>query len=46
MRALVAAGSQIASIGYDQTSDVGESLDKAEQLIFRISQRGGDGDSL
>ncbi|MDD2202116.1 MAG: replicative DNA helicase [Firmicutes bacterium] len=43
MRALVAAGSQIASIGYDQTSDVGESLDKAEQLIFRISQRGETG---
>ena len=43
MRALVTAGSQIASIGYDQTADVPESLDKAEQLIFRISQSGETG---
>ncbi|OPZ64988.1 MAG: Replicative DNA helicase [Firmicutes bacterium ADurb.Bin506] len=40
MRSLVSAGATIAQLGYDPSSEVDETLDKAEQLIFRIAQRG------
>jgi len=40
LRALVSAGATIAQLGYDPSSEVDESLDRAEQLIFRIAQRG------
>ncbi|MCR4425849.1 MAG: replicative DNA helicase, partial [Firmicutes bacterium] len=43
LRSLVAAGTQIVSIGYEGSSEVEESLDQAEQLIFRIAQRGETG---
>lgn len=43
LRSLVAAGSEIAALGYDPASEVDDSLDKAEQLIFRIAQRGQTG---
>lgn len=37
LRALVKAGTQIASLGYGPHDDVEAALDEAEQLIFRIS---------
>jgi len=40
LRSLVNAGAQIAALGYDPSSEVDVALDKAEQLVFRISQRG------
>ncbi|MEA4882804.1 MAG: replicative DNA helicase [Clostridia bacterium] len=43
LRALVAAGTEIAGMGYDSAAEVGVALDRAEQLIFRISQRGETG---
>ncbi len=43
LRALVAAGAEIAALGYDVSADVDNSLDKAEQLIFRIAQSGETG---
>lgn len=38
LRALVKAGTQIASLGYSSQGDVESALDEAEQLIFRISE--------
>ncbi len=40
LRGLIQAGAQIQAIGYDNPEDVGEALDRAEQRIFEISQRG------
>ncbi|MBI4318446.1 MAG: replicative DNA helicase [Chloroflexi bacterium] len=39
MRRLISAGGQIAAIGYDEPTDVELALDKAEQVLFAISQR-------
>lgn len=43
LRSLVSVGAQIARMGYDESSEVDETLDRAEQLVFRISQRGETG---
>jgi replicative DNA helicase len=39
MRRLIGAGGQIAGIGYENPSDVDDALDRAEQELFRVSQR-------
>lgn len=39
LRRLIAAGGQIAAIGYEAPEDVDEALSRAEELIFAISQR-------
>jgi replicative DNA helicase len=39
LRRLIAAGGQIAAIGYETPEDVDEGLSRAEELIFAISQR-------
>jgi len=40
-RALVRAGTTIASLGYEGTEDVELALDQAEQMIFSLSQQRG-----
>lgn len=39
MRRLIQAAGQIAAIGYEQSDDVDGCLDRAEQLLFAVSQR-------
>ena len=39
-RALVNAGSKVVSIGFEGLEDIDESIDKAQQVIFNISQKG------
>jgi replicative DNA helicase len=39
LRNLIAAAGKIASIGYDEAADVGESIDRAEQELFAVSQK-------
>lgn len=39
LRRLIAAGGQIAALGYQETDDIERTLDEAEQIIFRVSQR-------
>ncbi|MDQ3855942.1 MAG: replicative DNA helicase [Chloroflexota bacterium] len=39
MRRLIEAGSQIAGIGYEDDAEVGEALDRAEQVLYRVAQR-------
>jgi replicative DNA helicase len=39
LRRLIAAGGQIAQLGYMETDDIERTLDEAEQIIFRVSQR-------
>jgi len=39
LRNLIAAAGRIAGIGYDESADVGESIDKAEQELFAVSQK-------
>ena len=39
MRRLIGAAGQIAAIGYEEPTDVDSALDKAEQILFGISQR-------
>ncbi|HUX85827.1 MAG TPA: replicative DNA helicase [Chloroflexota bacterium] len=39
MRRLIDAAGQIATIGYENPSDVDDALDRAEQALFQISQR-------
>lgn len=39
MRRLIAAAGQIAAIGYENPADVDDALDRAEQLLFQVSQR-------
>lgn len=39
IRGLIAAATEITSMAYQPTEDVGQMLDKAEQLIFNIVQR-------
>jgi len=39
LRRLISAAGEIASMAYEATGDVDETVDKAEQLIFGVSQR-------
>jgi replicative DNA helicase len=39
LRRLIQAGTEIANIGFDDSSDVEEALDRAEQQLFSVSQR-------
>lgn len=39
LRRLITAGGEIAAIGYEASDDVDDSLSRAEELIFAISQR-------
>jgi replicative DNA helicase len=39
LRRLIHAGTEIANIGFDDSSDVEEALDRAEQELFNVSQR-------
>lgn len=39
LRRLIAAGSDIAEMGYDESEDVEKQLDEAEQRLFRVSQK-------
>jgi replicative DNA helicase len=38
LRRLIAAGDRIIGFGYDETKDIEESLEKAEQTLFNVSQ--------
>lgn len=39
LRRLIAAGTDIADMGYDESEDVEKRLDEAEQRLFRVSQK-------
>ncbi|MBI2953996.1 MAG: replicative DNA helicase [Chloroflexi bacterium] len=39
MRKLIGAAGQIAAIGYEEPPDIDDALDKAEQVLFAVSQR-------
>jgi replicative DNA helicase len=39
LRSLISAAGRIAAIGYDETPDVAESIDRAESELFAVSQR-------
>ncbi|HVM29370.1 MAG TPA: replicative DNA helicase [Candidatus Limnocylindrales bacterium] len=39
LRNLIGAAGRIAAIGYDENTDVGESIDRAEQELFAVSQK-------
>jgi replicative DNA helicase len=39
LRNLIAAAGRIAGIGYDENADVSESIDRAEQELFAVSQK-------
>ena len=39
LRRLIEAGTEIASMGYDEEQDIEEIIDTAEKIIFEISQR-------
>ena len=39
LRNLIAAAGRIAGIGYDEDADVSESIDRAEQELFAVSQK-------
>ena len=41
LRRLIQAGGKIAALGYDETDDVEQTLDQAEQELFNVSQRRG-----
>jgi replicative DNA helicase len=41
LRRLIQAGGKIASLGYDESDDVEQTLDQAEQELFSVSQRRG-----
>lgn len=44
LRRLIQAGAEIQGLAYDDPSDVGMTLDKAEQRIFEIAERRMSGD--
>ena len=46
MRRLIAAAGQIATLGYEDDDDTDATLDRAEQILFAISQRRLAGDFL
>jgi replicative DNA helicase len=39
LRNLIGAAGRIAAIGFDEAADVGESIDRAEQELFAVSQK-------
>lgn len=39
LRRLIVAGGKIAALGYDETNELEETLDKAESELFAVSQR-------
>jgi replicative DNA helicase len=39
LRNLIGAAGRIAAIGYEEAADVGESIDKAEQELYAVSQK-------
>lgn len=39
LRRLIGTGGKIAAIGYDESEDIEATLDKAESLLFEVSQR-------
>src|SRR6478672_1354366 len=39
LRRLISAGGEIAALGYSEESEVEQTLDKAEQILFGVSQR-------
>ena len=39
LRNLIGAAGKIASIGYDESADVGDAIDRAEQELFAVSQK-------
>src|SRR5699024_9551589 len=39
LRRLIHAGTEIANIGFDDSADVEDALDRAEQQLFHVSQR-------
>ncbi len=41
LRRLIQAGGKIAALGYEETDDVEQTLDAAEQELFNVSQRRG-----
>ncbi|MBV9790449.1 MAG: replicative DNA helicase [Chloroflexi bacterium] len=41
LRRLIRAGGKIAALGFDETDDVEQTLDAAEQELFNVSQRRG-----
>ncbi|MDP9309386.1 MAG: replicative DNA helicase [Chloroflexota bacterium] len=41
LRRLIQAGGKIAALGFDETDDVEQTLDAAEQELFNVSQRRG-----
>src|SRR5206468_2273529 len=41
LRRLITAGGQIAGLGYEEGLEMGEVLDKAESLLFAVTQRQG-----
>ena len=41
LRRLIQAGAKIAALGYDESDDVEQTLDQAEQELFTVSQRRG-----
>src|SRR5256714_1482278 len=39
LRRLISAGGEIAALGYSEENEVDQTLDKAEQILFSVSQR-------
>ena len=39
LRRLISAGGEIAALGYSEDQEVDQTLDKAEQILFTVSQR-------
>jgi replicative DNA helicase len=39
LRRLIGAAGEIAALAYEDTDDVGEAVDRAEQILFGVSQR-------
>ncbi len=44
LRQLIQAGGKIAALGYDEQDDLEQTLDKAEQTLFEVSQRRSNSD--
>ena len=44
LRKLINAGGEIAALGYEQEKEVGNTLDKAEQILYNVSQRQNSAD--
>ena len=46
LRRLISVGGQIAGLGYEEGLDLGDVLDRAESLLFGVTQRQGSQDFL